>query len=33
MQYKDGQIYYIDFKGNSGREINKIHFKREKLNF
>lgn len=25
MQYKNGQVYYINFKGNVGREINKIH--------
>ena len=25
MKIKNGQIYYIDFKGNCGREINNIH--------
>ena len=25
MNLKNGQIYYIDFKGNRGREINNIH--------
>ena len=25
MELKDGMIYYINFKGNLGREINKIH--------
>ena len=25
MNIEDGQIYYIDFKGNTGREINSIH--------
>lgn len=25
MKIEDGQIYYINFKGNHGREINNIH--------
>ena len=25
MKIEDGQIYYINFKGNRGREINNIH--------
>ena len=25
MNLEDGVIYYIDFKGNMGREINNIH--------
>ena len=25
MKLEDGEIYYIDFKGNVGHEINKIH--------
>ena len=25
MKLEDGEIYYINFKGNVGREINKVH--------